>query len=416
MSVDIKSLINKVYKQDSKDNNGKNLEGVLSSGSNIVNSIYNKDTDNLPKEICNLAKNVISLFDLNTNASANATQQVTQQNSEIIEANAKTESVFSSLNTTLQSILDNCGQTEESIKAALEKIVELGGNIEELQAKLDEKIAEIDKQKEILNNESSTSEQRKNAIATILKISGEIDALFAEVSKYKEELESQQDVVVDETKNLETQNEDLDTSVEEGADEVQDIADDTAEIQQGAGQMQIDAPKEQTVGGEQVSYGTSLLSGPQAVATGSLGVQHISAGSDKVAAGSIKQGGAISGLAQTTALLGTIGSKVLDFANNANSVGQYSSEVANLIGSFNSTIEPMIQSVGSWETIISANEELKSYTTEYASQIGMSDEEIKNLNSDNNRENGNSTTESSLSFKEFAFDTKKFKEAFEIKE
>lgn len=411
MAFDISSIL----KQLDNINTGKisNEEAAIKelagNGFSLTNSIYNKDTDKLPQEILKLAKTAASLFDLGTNNASEASQEVAQQNQEIASANEKSNDIFASVNDRLQTILDNCGNTEASIREALDEIQKLGGDIEKLQTKLEEKIAELDKQKEILNNENSTSAQRKEAIATILKIAGEIDELFAEVGEYKEELEAQQDTATDKTENLKTQSEELDNVITEGTEDITGVTKETSEIVTDATVMGTESIKDEVTGGEKITIGTAMESGPQALVTGSTGAQYIASGTDDEIAGGIRKTGATTAIAQTATLLGSILTKVGEFANNANTIGQYTDEVSNIIGSFNSTLEPMIQSIGSWEGIAKANEDLKSYTTEYASQIGMSDEEIAKLGSEdiNNEE----TEVSNLTFKQYEFD---FKEAFKI--
>ena len=92
-------------------------------------------------------------------------------------------------------------------------------------------------------------------------------------------------------------------------------------------------------------------------------------------------------------------------------IGEFSDGIKDLVGSFNSSVEPMITSVGSWTAVDSANQALKEYTTEYAQNIGMN--EVKN---DGTIDESKADKNKEVSYKKYEFDMSAFDNIFAKKQ
>jgi hypothetical protein len=148
--------------------------------------------------------------------------------------------------------------------------------------------------------------------------------------------------------------------------------------------------------------------------------------------------GAIEGFGKLSVSSSTIKEglgSLIGFAQGIDSVNQDSQQ---LVGLFNENIDPMLTSVGSWQQVAAVNNELQAYTIDYASQVGMSEDETSNAilqnegfaaacqydnrnftqynQYDSQSNSSSSDNQSEPTFTEFTFDTNQSKSILETKE
>jgi hypothetical protein len=338
----------------------------------------------------------------------------------------------------MASILAECQTNTDAINNALAEIEKLGGDqgqIATAKAQLNEQLQIIEEQKTILNNPDSDAKDRKAAIAAILGAVGVINGLVEQVSTYEAELTKQQDIVTDASAKIDDLGDQLNTAVAEGSENISENIKNVENQTKENTELVNDSQVNTKTGATQVTKGTTMS------ATGwgsSLGQQYITAGNDKIGAGIKLMTGAIEGFGKLSVSSSTIKEglgSLIGFAQGIDSVNQDSQQ---LVGLFNENIDPMLTSVGSWQQVAAVNNELQAYTIDYASQVGMSEDETSNAilqnegfaaacqydnrnftqynQYDSQSNSSSSDNQSEPTFTEFTFDTNQSKSILETKE
>ena len=374
----------------------------------FTQAIQSGDTGNIIQAGVSAIGDIFS--NLSTNDAAQDTKTNNRDEQKIENNNDKANDIFSSVNESLQTIFSECEGKQAEIQNALEKIEKLGGDkglIAKKQEELQEKIAQIKAQQEILNNPDSKSADRKNAIKTILSLVSDINGLYNEVAAYKEELENHQQNVHTASEEVDQLSDDMQQVVTDGTAQTEELTQENIQLMADGTQKVAESIKKNALGTEQITVGTAMETGPQALVTGSEGAQLIASGTSKIAGGAELMSGAMRDFKNISNLASNIQQNVQSFTNFAQGIGEFNTGIKDLVGAFDSTVEPMISSIGSWESVLSTNQALGQYTTQYAQNIGMN--EVNNDGSiDESQENNNE-----LSYQKYEFDMSAFDNAFE---
>ncbi len=380
----------------------ENVEGLSSGNSSQQAAAF----QNILTDITNLLGN------LGTKESAKANQEV-KKNDEAIQKNDQDVSnLHQSVDSRLQQIMDQCTSGAKTIEDAINEIEALGGDkgqIASAQAELEQHLAEIEANKVILNNESSSSDERKQALTAILSAASAINSLVILVNGYKEQIEAQNAIVEETSNNLAELTTDATQVLTDGMNQMAELAQNNQAQTVKTTEMAVNGTAKEVAGNTQVVIGESMTSGPQAVVTGAEGFKYIMSGNDKINAGATLMGGATQGLSQLTQSLGQMGSYLQYFANFANGIGKFGEGTQELLGQYDATVNPAITSIGSWEQVGVANQQLQTYIQEYTSDMS-SDANNKNTSNLNDMQTELENTDSeNMKFKQFVFDTGIFK-------
>ena len=180
--------------------------------------------------------------------------------------------------------------------------------------------------------------------------------------------------------------------------------------------MATESVAKDTAGGIQVAIGEAMTSGLHSVVTGSTGAKYIMSGNDKINAGATLMQGSTQGLAKLTQSVGSMGSYLTEFTNFAYGIGQVVGGTSELVGQYDTTVNAMISSIGSWDVVSEANDQLQTYVTEYAAELPQEmteDAEEAPVSTEPNQgsasEETNVNTDAENIFKKFEFDTSIFK-------
>ncbi len=358
--------------------------------------------------ITNMAQKVLSIFsDLSTNDEAKAAKDVTKNDKSIDENGKKIEETYSALNDRLQEILEKCDGNKGLIDNALKTIEELGGD----KGKIKEKQEELDKQLEIIEENKAklndpNCEDKKSALAAILGAVGQINTLVQSVQEYQSQIEEQTQVVNNAVQEVQQDAEAMQGIIAEGVEDAQTLTQNVSEKTMETAVEQANGIQKTTLGTAQISAGTAAEANPFTAATGA---RLIASGTSKVGGGKDLMIGAINGFKELAQNSANINSGLENFVNFAQGIGQYSSGIVDLAGAYNSTVEPMITSIGSWEAVSEANQQLETYVAQYS--LG-----VENKNQAENTSTNKSDNESLQGQKEyqkFDFDTSIFKQAFQ---
>lgn len=378
----------------------------------FVNALQSGDTGNIIQSGIQTIGGIFS--NLSTNDAAEASKRNDKDNKKINDNKEKTNEIFASLNESLNTILSTCDEKKELIESALETIEKLGGDkgqIAEKQQQLQEKLAQIKAQQEILNNPNTKSDERRQAIQTILGLVSDINTIAAEVDNYKSQLEAQQETVQTASKDIEDLTEEMESIKDKGQTDAAELTQENIQLLAESTKKVADGTGKEVLGTQQVTAGEAMTSGPQAIVSGSEGVQLILSGKSKITGGAQLMSGAANDFKNIAANTSNIQEAFTSFSSFVQGIGEYNDGIKELVGAFNATVEPMITSVGSWETVKTTNQALGEYTTEYAQNIGMNevqkDGSIDESKADKNKE---------LSYQKYEFDMSAFDNIFAKKQ
>lgn len=356
-----------------------------------------------------------SIFSMTgTNDVSEANKQNQKDEEKINDNKEKSNEIFDSLNGSLSTILSTCNEKKGLIEKALEEIEKLGGDkglIAKKQEELQEKLALIKAQQEILNNPNSESDERKQAIRAILGLVSDINSLAGEVSEYKSQIEAQQDVVQTASEDVEDLTEEMKNIQEDSQTEVEELTQENLEQVAESTQKVAEGTQKNVLGTQQIAAGEAMTSGPQALIGASEGVQLILSGKSKISGGTQLMSGATEDFKNIGENISNIQGAFQSLTTFVKGIGEFNNGIKDLVGSFNSSVEPMITSVGSWTAVDSANQALKEYTTEYAQNIGMN--EVKN---DGTIDESKADKDKKVSYQKYEFDMSAFDNIFAKKQ
>lgn len=328
----------------------------------------------------NILGNITSLLsNLGTKDSANANKRVKNSDKQITSNDNQAAATAQSVDAQLQNILDQCNVNKGAIENALAKIQALGGDegqIKKAQSELEQQLEIIEDSKRTLNNPESQPEDRKNALKAILNAVTIINGLVETVNKCQEEIEAQNAVIETSSNNLAELSTNATEVLTTGINDIKTNLQNSKTLTTDNTVMSADALQEDVVGTTQVSIGEAMTSSPAAIVTGAEGAQYIMSGNDKINAGSTLMQGAVTNLSKLTQSVGAFNGYLTEFTNFANGIGQFTDGTAELVGQYDTTVNPMITAIGSWQNIADANQKLEQYTNDYAAEVGLSDQDI----------------------------------------
>ena len=399
---------------------GSALSGGVASYNDIAwfaqavqgNITGNEDLNNTISAGANLFVNIFT--NMSTNDVAQDSKKNNNDDKKIDDNKDKANEIFSSVNESLNTIFSACETKQADIESALKEIEKLGGNkglITKKQEELQEKIVKIKEQQKVLNNPDSEPKDRRDAIKTILLLVSDINALAAEVDGYKTEIEAQQGNVKEASEEVENLSKDMEKVVSDGTIDTEQLTQENIQLMANGTQKVAESIQKKAFGTEQIAVGTAMESGPQALVTGSEGAQLIASGTSKIAGGVELMTGAMSDFARINDLASNIQQSFQHFSSFANGIGEYNNGIQDLVGAFNTTVEPMITSIGTWSAVKDANKALGQYTTEYAQAIGMNE-----VNNDGTIDESKEDENKEVAFKKYEFDMAAFDNALKIKE
>ncbi len=393
-----------------------------SGASSYINSVWglagnteqliNGDDSQKASAIQNIVTKLTDLLsNLGTGEAGKANKRVKENDKKIADNDNQAQKTSMTIDAKLQEIMNQCEAGSKSIEDAIKQIQELGGDngeIGKVQEQLDEQLQIIEDNKQVLNDDSANSKDRQTALKNILGAASAINTLVTNVNEILGQIEEQNAIV----ENASTQIADLSTGaaeiLAEGTRDIQENMAKTGQLQSENTIMATESVVKDTAGATQIAIGEAMSSGPQAVVAGATGAKYIMSGNDKVNAGATLMSGSVQGLQKLTQSVGSMGSYLTEFANFANGIGQFAEGVTELVGEYDTTANAMITSIGSWDVVTDANNQLQAYVEEYSGGIEETvGEEEQNKGQD--LEIGY-TAENNI-FKKFEFDTNIFKAA-----
>ena len=398
-----------------------NIGNLLNGTTNNVKNIVEGNDQQKASAIQDIMNDLMDLFsNLGTGASSKARKDVLDNDKKIEENKKSAEECSQKVSEKVQNILNDCEANATSIAEAIVKIQELGGDkgkIAEVEQQLQEQLEIIEENKEILSSDAEAGE-KKDALVNILKASKAISGLVEQVAGFKEQILEQNTLVEKSSENIAQLTVDSADTISNGIGQMQESLVKAGVLTQEQATLSIKAAKNTGTGSAQEATGQAMTN---FWATAAQGAKYILSGNDKLNAGATLMQGATQGLSKLTGSIGDMGQYLTLFSEFGNGLGSFTEGATKLVGQYDETVNPMIESIGSWDTIAEASEELDSYTQEYAKEVIGGDavnvengEENQNVQNTQTSEEIETTDiqnadEKKMKFKEFTFDTSVFK-------
>ena len=423
-NFDLQSILNSAKSQLSS----LGVNGASStSGNDYLNSIWglvqngetaiNGNDQQKAQAITNIVQNLMSMLtSLGTNENAKATKEVNNNDKNADKLAQNADKKANDIQAEIKTIVNDIATNSNSISDAIEKIKELGGSEDDIQAakeNLDKQVQIIEENLAIVNDGVSSPEAKQNALALIKGASAEITNIVSKMNILTEEtqkqIQEQNAIVESSTNNIATLMEKSVTTISNGTVDLQSY------IQQGVQQTVTNTTTATTGAANEVVGATATTSGTATSWVPIFGQtassKLIQIGADQTAAGATRIGGSAKTLASLTQAIGKMGTDINSIVGTVSSIEGVGNSAIALVGNYQTKLDSIITATGSWSQVADANKDLTSAITEYEGQ-GKSTNIWEQMNGSQTQEGSENKTFQGTGA--INFDVNRFKTAFGI--
>ena len=421
-NTDLQSILNNAKSQLSSlgafnGSNGASSDNYLNSVWGLVQNgetAINGNDQQKAQAITNIVKNLMSMLtNLGTNENSKATKEVNNNDKNSNKLAQEADKKAQDTKADIETIVNDIATNSNNILDAIEKIKELGGSEDDIQAakeNLDKQVQIIETNLAIVNDGVSSPEAKQKALALIKGASAEITNIISKMNILTEEtqkqIQEQNSIVESSTKNIASLMEKSVTTISDGTANLQSY------IQQGVQQTVTNTTTATTGAANEVVGATATRSGSATswvpVFGQTASSKLIQIGADQTAAGATRIGGSAKTLASLTQAIGKMGADMNSIAGTVGNVEGVGNSAIALVGDYQTKLDSIITATGSWSQVADANADLTSAIAEYEGQ----GESTNIWNQMNNSQNSNN--EISQGTGAIDFDVNRFKTAFGI--
>ena len=420
-NTDLQSILNNAKSQLSSL--GVN-DAFSASGNDYLNSVWglvqngetaiNGNDQQKAQAITNIVQNLMSMLtSLGTIENSKATKEVNNNDKNSNKLEQEADKKAQDTKADIETIVNDIATNSNNISDAIEKIKELGGSEDDIQAakeNLDKQVQIIETNLAIVNDGVSSPEAKQKALALIKGASAEITNIISKMNILTEEIQKQiqeqNSIVEASTNNIASLMEKSVTTISGGTADLQSY------IQQGVQQTVTNTTTATTGAANEVVGATATRSGSATswvpVFGQTASSKLIQIGADQTAAGATRIGGSAKTLASLTQAIGKMGADMNSIASTVGNVEGVVNSAIALVGDYQTKLDSIITATGSWSQVADANADLTSAIAEYEGQ----GESTNIWNQMNNSQNSNN--EISQGTGAIDFDVNRFKTAFGI--
>ncbi len=383
MTSNLQSVLNQAMAQLQGMNFGSGTFGTQGSGSSkssYVNSIFGLvqqgqqaiegNDEQKARATVNIIQGLLSLISLGGNHQAEANQEVNRNSQDITNTENAADKKAQEIQSKIEEITNNIASNTQNINSAIEEIEKLGGNtskIKEIQEQILEQLDIIEQNKKDLN----TPDKKEQALAAISTAAATINELVNSMGQ----------MILDMQAEIESQN----AIIDENVNSISGLITESAEkISEGATDIQAYIKKDAaagtkatqitTQGGTDVPTGTAEVTAGEAINSnifsatfsGGKGIKLIMDGNQRISAGQTRISGGVANLSSVMQGIGKMGNDISSLSDYANAIGKIGEGAIDLVGVYQSKLQPLIDSLGSYnmEAVVAANEALQSEVKE----------------------------------------------------
>lgn len=419
-NTDIQSILNQVKTQiGSLDTMSA---GTSSNNTQFINSVWglvnqgqqaiDGNDQQKAQVITNIVQNILSMISsLGTKENSAATKEVKANSDKEEKISDNAEEAASEIETEVKRIFADITNNITSISEAMTAIDALGGDkgaLAQAKAELEEQVKIIEDNKEILNNGVSSLEAKQKALEAIEGASKAIKNLCTSITGIQKQIEAQNSIVETSANNVSGLMEEVAGTVEGGVEKLQGY------IQQEAGQVGVESTSatngavNEIVGAKATEIGGYTSWIPVAGQTESQYL--IQVGIDQTSAGKARIAGSAKNLEGITKALGEMGSDLQNATSYIGQAQELGNNVVDLIGQYDSKLQPVITATGSWVTVAEGQVQLDAAIEEYKAQTNPVENLLNPWGAGQTDKQNSSEEQNGM----FNFDTEVFKKSFGV--
>ena len=349
----------------------------------------NNQTANIIQSTINT---VMSLINKITTQEAKAAREEVNKNTKAADKLAKEQEES---RTELSQNIDNI---EAQIITEKDTVINSTGNLEEISKQLQEKqeqlnelVTQIEEQQKALST-AKTPEEKAAILGTIQGLSGQIGELVGNLGDLQEQVTTLSQAVENSLTNIETAKGNAVTIQEDGEMQITKLAQEGANLVTQNTSTQVKGVTNSTTG---ASLEVAAEASSATIFSAGAAAKLYRTANDQTTAGQTRTTGSITNLQTVLKGIGGLQDNLTLLNNFKTAIGSSLGEFDSAVGEWNTSVSPIITSIGSFEAVTTGNEELKTVVTSDLSSLGYSSEmdeegnvEIsKNKNEDKKEEN-----------------------------
>ncbi len=386
----VSNLLNKLP-SDSSGSSSFNAEEFFQLG-NLLNgstsgttSSSGTSSDNTANTIQTTINKVMSLIDKITNQEAKAASNEIKKNKQAAdELKKEQENAKAELSQNIENIEAEIATENETVINSTASLEEVNEQLAEKQEQINEIVKQIEEQQQLLAS-AKTPEEKAAILGTIQGLSGQIGELVGNIGDLQEQVASLSQAVETSVTNIETAKGNAVTIQEDGEMKITQL------VQEGANLVTTNTSSQvqgvtNTVTGKALEAAAETASSNMFSA--STAPQLYRAANDQSTAGQTRTSGSLTNLQTVLQGIGGLQDNLSLLTNFETSIGNALSEFSGAVGSWNTAIDPIITSIGSFETVQSGNEELQAAVTSDLGSLGYTAEVDEEGNVQLSKENG----------------------------
>lgn len=399
------SELNNLYAQLNQISGGQVGSQTFAKGSvsfNDVawfsNAVQGLDSDSSPEQkastIQGLVQKALSLFDKLASREAKAAQQeVKNETKKTEELLKKSQELGMTLEGKFSDISSSIDSQTEIVTDAVKLIDETKKSLEEKQKEIEAIVAQIEaKQKELAT--ASTPEKQAAKLAEIQGFAQQIADIGISIEADNENLKNLSAAVEDTNKEIETATQNMTVVEQDGAGQIQQLA-------QEAGRNTTEVTTTNVTGGTNQATSAAAEAAANAASTNiftgtSVAPKLQQVAQDQGSAANIRLSSIASNINKIAQGIGSLNNATNIISSFQNSIGSSLDNYATQIGSWNTAIEPVITSIGSFANIAEGATELDQAVKTDLGSLGFEvneNGELKETQTSNNNAQNDDTND-----------------------
>lgn len=378
--------------------------GNILNGSSSQAAGSNSGNNQTASIIQSTINTVMSLINKITTQEAKAASEEVKKNAKAADKLAKEQQESrTELNQNIDNIEAQIITEKDTVTSSTEKLEEVSKQLQEKQEQLNALVKEIEEQQKALLS-AKTPEEKAEILGTIQGLSGQIGELVSNLGDLQEQVTTLSQAVENAVTNIETAKGNAVTIQEDGEMQITKLA-------QEGGNLVTQNTSTQVKGVTNSATGASLKVAAEAASTNMFSAGAAAklyrAANDQTTAGQTRTTGSITNLQTVLKGIGGLQDNLTLLNNFKTAIGSSLGEFDSAVGEWNTSVSPIITSIGSFEAVTTGNEELNAAVTNDLSTLGYSaekNEEGKIEISKNNNETEKQNKETSTTLQTSEFD------------
>lgn len=347
------------------------LGNLLNGSTSAEYSSTGSNGDQTASMIKNTINTVMSLLDKLTNQEAKAAQKEVQNNKKAAdELKKEQEKAKAELNQNISNIEAQISTEKDTVINSTESLTDVNKQLADKQAELNEIVKQIEEEQKRLSS-ANTPEEKAAILGNIQGLSAQISELVGGLSDLQEQVASLSQAVETSVTNIETAKGNAVTIQQDGQMQITQL------VQEGAN-LVTQNTSTQVKGVTNTATGKAVETAAEAASSNMFSAGAAAklyrTANDQNMAGQTRTSGSLANLQTVLQGIGGLQDNLSLLTNFETAIGGALNEFSGAVGSWNTSVEPVITSIGSFEAVKTGNEELNAAVTSDLGSLGYTAE------------------------------------------